>query len=79
MRLSEGDASVTRVAIVNRGEAAVRRIRAERELNLEHGFAMRTMPLHTEAERRAMLVVDRLRPEVIAALRRGMRRTLERC
>ena len=40
---SEGDASFKRVAIVNRGEAAVRLIRAVRELNLEHGFGMRTI------------------------------------
>ena len=38
MRPSEGDAGFTRVAIVNRGEAAVRLIRAVRELNLEQGF-----------------------------------------
>jgi len=58
MRPSEGDASFTRIAIVNRGEAAVRLIRAVRELNLEHGFAMRTIALHTEAERRAMFVLE---------------------
>ena len=58
MRPSEGDASFTRVAIVNRGEAAVRLIRAVRELNLEHRFAMRTIALHTEAERRAMFVLE---------------------
>jgi len=58
MRPSEGDAGFTRVAIVNRGEAAVRLIRAVRELNLEHGFAMRTIALHTEAERRAMFVLE---------------------
>ncbi len=52
----EGDADLTRVAIVNRGEAAVRLIRAVRELNLEFGWGMRTIALHTEAERRAMFV-----------------------
>ena len=46
----------TRVAIVNRGAAAVRLIHAIRELNLEHGWGMRTIALHTEAERRAMFV-----------------------
>jgi acetyl/propionyl-CoA carboxylase alpha subunit/acetyl-CoA carboxylase carboxyltransferase component len=55
-RPSEGDPGFTRVAIVNRGEAAVRLIRAVRELNLEHGWAMRTIALHTETERRAMFV-----------------------
>ncbi len=48
----------TRVAIVNRGEAAMRLIRAVGELNLEHGFGMRTIALHTEAERRAMFVLE---------------------
>ena len=57
-RNSEGDAGFTRVAIVNRGEAAMRLIRAVRELNLEHDFGMRTIALHTEAERRAMFVLE---------------------
>jgi len=52
------DAGFTRVAIVNRGEAAMRLIRAVRELNLEHGFGMRTIALHTEAERGAMFVLE---------------------
>lgn len=39
---SKGDPGFTRVAIVNRGEAAVRLIRAVRELNLEHGSQIRT-------------------------------------
>ncbi|MBA2765606.1 MAG: hypothetical protein H0U33_01365, partial [Solirubrobacterales bacterium] len=47
---------MTRVAIVNRGEAAVRLIRAVRELDLEDGGTMRTIAFHTEAERRAMFV-----------------------
>jgi acetyl/propionyl-CoA carboxylase alpha subunit/acetyl-CoA carboxylase carboxyltransferase component len=55
-RHSEGDPGFRRVAIVNRGEAAVRLIRAVRELNLEHGWGMRTIALHTEVERRAMFV-----------------------
>ena len=53
---SAADPGFRRVAIVNRGEAAVRLIRAVRELNLEHGWAIRTIALHTEAERRAMFV-----------------------
>ena len=56
LRRSEGDAAMTRVAIVNRGEAAMRLIRAVRELNLELGWGMRTIAFHTEAERRAMFV-----------------------
>ncbi|HEV2058954.1 MAG TPA: carboxyl transferase domain-containing protein [Solirubrobacteraceae bacterium] len=58
MQPSQGDAGFTRVAIVNRGEAAVRLIRAVRELNLEQGFGMRTIAFHTEAERRAMFVLE---------------------
>ncbi|MBJ8348037.1 biotin carboxylase N-terminal domain-containing protein, partial [Antrihabitans sp. YC2-6] len=46
----------TRIAVVNRGEAAVRLIRAVRELNAEHNYGIRTIALHTEAERRAMFV-----------------------
>ena len=55
-RRSEGDPGFRRVAIVNRGEAAVRLIRAVRELNLEHGWGIRTIALHTEVQRRAMFV-----------------------
>jgi acetyl/propionyl-CoA carboxylase alpha subunit/acetyl-CoA carboxylase carboxyltransferase component len=43
-----------RIAIVNRGEAAMRLIHAVRELNGEHGTAMRTIALVTEPDRRAM-------------------------
>ncbi len=45
-----------RIAVVNRGEAAVRLIRAVRELNAEHDYGIRVIALHTEAERRAMFV-----------------------
>ncbi|QNJ96546.1 ATP-grasp domain-containing protein (plasmid) [Mycolicibacterium fluoranthenivorans] len=45
-----------RIAVVNRGEAAVRLIRAVRELNAEYGRGVTTIALHTEAERRAMFV-----------------------
>jgi acetyl/propionyl-CoA carboxylase alpha subunit/acetyl-CoA carboxylase carboxyltransferase component len=45
-----------RLAVVNRGEAAVRLIRAVRELNAEHGCGISTIALHTLAERRAMFV-----------------------
>ncbi|MEJ7892450.1 MAG: biotin carboxylase N-terminal domain-containing protein [Solirubrobacteraceae bacterium] len=58
---------LTRIAIVNRGEAAVRLIRAVRELNLEHGSSLRTIALHTEAERRAMFVREADEAVVIAA------------
>jgi len=45
-----------RIAVVNRGEAAVRLIRAVRELNAEHHYGITTIAMHTEAERRAMFV-----------------------
>ncbi|UYP20950.1 ATP-grasp domain-containing protein [Rhodococcus sp. Z13] len=61
-----------RIAVVNRGEAAVRLIRAVRELNSEHGHDIKTIALHTEAERRAMFVRQAdegvtLRPSATAA------------
>ena len=45
-----------RVAIVNRGEAAMRFIHAAREFNQEHGISLRTIALFTEPERHAMFV-----------------------
>jgi acetyl/propionyl-CoA carboxylase alpha subunit/acetyl-CoA carboxylase carboxyltransferase component len=45
-----------RVAIVNRGEAAMRFIHAAREFNQEHGAALRTIALFTEPDRHAMFV-----------------------
>ncbi|WP_448616922.1 ATP-binding protein [Modestobacter sp. URMC 112] len=45
-----------RIAVVNRGEPAMRLIRAVRELNAEHGTATRVVALHTEDERRATFV-----------------------
>jgi acetyl/propionyl-CoA carboxylase alpha subunit/acetyl-CoA carboxylase carboxyltransferase component len=55
----DADPAVTfprRIAVVNRGEAAVRLIRAVRELNAEHECGITTIALHTDAERRAMFV-----------------------
>ena len=46
----------TRIAMVNRGEPAVRLIRAVRELNEEHGYGIKVIALHTEAERRTLFV-----------------------
>jgi acetyl/propionyl-CoA carboxylase alpha subunit/acetyl-CoA carboxylase carboxyltransferase component len=43
-----------RIAIVNRGEPAMRLIRAVRELNLERGEEVRTLALYTEADRGAL-------------------------
>ncbi len=45
-----------RVAIVNRGEAAMRLIHAVRELNARGGHDLRTIALHTDGERSAMFV-----------------------
>jgi acetyl/propionyl-CoA carboxylase alpha subunit/acetyl-CoA carboxylase carboxyltransferase component len=46
----------SRIAVVNRGEAAMRLIHAVRDLNAEHGSAIEVVALHTESERRAMFV-----------------------
>ena len=45
-----------RVAIVNRGEAAMRFIHAAREFSQESGMPLRTIALFTEPDRRAMFV-----------------------
>ena len=45
-----------RVAIINRGEAAMRFIHAAREFNLEHGTGLRTIALYTDPDRNAMFV-----------------------
>jgi acetyl/propionyl-CoA carboxylase alpha subunit/acetyl-CoA carboxylase carboxyltransferase component len=45
-----------RVAIVNRGEAAMRFIHAVREFNQERGMSLRTIALYTEPDRNAMFV-----------------------
>ena len=46
----------SRIAIVNRGEAAMRLIHAVRDLNAEGGERIETVALYTEAERTAMFV-----------------------
>ncbi|HXW58651.1 MAG TPA: carboxyl transferase domain-containing protein [Solirubrobacteraceae bacterium] len=46
----------TRLAIANRGEAAMRVIHAVRELNEQRAESIRLIALHTEAERDAMYV-----------------------
>ncbi|TFV80233.1 ATP-grasp domain-containing protein, partial [Blastococcus sp. CT_GayMR20] len=45
-----------RIAVVNRGEPAMRLIRAVRELNEEHDHGIRVIALHTEDERHATFV-----------------------
>ncbi len=48
------DRPISRIAIINRGEAAVRLIHAVAELNRETDHQLTTIALHTFAERRAM-------------------------
>ncbi|HET7150251.1 MAG TPA: biotin carboxylase N-terminal domain-containing protein [Candidatus Acidoferrum sp.] len=50
------DHEFQRVAIVNRGEAAMRFIHAVREYNHEHSTSLRTIALFTEPDRNAMFV-----------------------
>ena len=45
-----------RVAVVNRGEPAMRFIHAAREFNHQYGTSLRTIALYTEPDRRAMFV-----------------------
>ncbi|ABF39471.1 Carbamoyl-phosphate synthase L chain, ATP-binding protein [Candidatus Koribacter versatilis Ellin345] len=45
-----------RIAIVNRGEAAMRIIHAVREFNHEHGTDLRTIALFTQPDRQSMFV-----------------------
>ena len=45
-----------RVAIINRGEAAMRFIHAAREYSLEHGVPLHTIAFFTEPDRHAMFV-----------------------
>ena len=37
----------SRIAVINRGEPAVRLIRAVRELNAEFGYGIKVIALHT--------------------------------
>ena len=46
----------SRVAIVNRGEAAMRLIRAVRDLSAQAGGRIETVALYTDADRAAMFV-----------------------
>src|SRR5580765_2565466 len=47
---------ISRIAIVNRGEAAMRLVNAVRELREEGAHDLVAIALHTAAERRAMFV-----------------------
>src|ERR1700677_355575 len=46
----------SRIAIVNRGEAAMRLIRAAREVAVEQGSPLATIAMYTDAERNSMFV-----------------------
>ncbi len=46
----------SRIAVINRGEPAVRLIRAVRELNSQFGYGITVIALHTAAERGALFV-----------------------
>ena len=48
--------SFNRIAIVNRGEPAMRLLHAVREHNEQHGLKLRTIALHTEPDRHSMFV-----------------------
>jgi acetyl/propionyl-CoA carboxylase alpha subunit/acetyl-CoA carboxylase carboxyltransferase component len=61
-----------RVAIVNRGEAAMRFIHAVREFNQENGAQVRTIALFTEPDRHSMFV-----READEAIRLGAAETLD--
>ncbi|MGA9276450.1 biotin carboxylase N-terminal domain-containing protein [Ilumatobacter sp.] len=50
------DLAFHRLAVINRGEAAMRLINAVQELRFEHGIDVRTIALHTTAEASAMFV-----------------------
>jgi acetyl/propionyl-CoA carboxylase alpha subunit/acetyl-CoA carboxylase carboxyltransferase component len=50
------DARFRRIAIVNRGEPAMRLIHAVREYNQEYGTSLRTIALFTEPDRHSMFV-----------------------
>jgi acetyl/propionyl-CoA carboxylase alpha subunit/acetyl-CoA carboxylase carboxyltransferase component len=52
----EAQSVFSRIAIVNRGEAAMRLIHAVRELNAEGGEQIQTVALYTDAERTATFV-----------------------
>ena len=46
----------SRIAVINRGEPAVRLTRAVRELNAEYGYGIKVIALHTRAESGALFV-----------------------
>ncbi len=59
----------SRIAVINRGEPAVRLIRAVRELNSEFGYGIKVIALHTEIERNSLFV--RLADEAVRLRDKG--------
>ena len=49
-------ADFDRIAIINRGEPAIRFIRAVRQFNRENGTRLRTIVLYTEPDRHARFI-----------------------
>jgi acetyl/propionyl-CoA carboxylase alpha subunit len=62
-----------RIAVVNRGEAAMRLIHAVREYNAENGAELSTIALYTEPERHAMFVREADEAYCIGSSRRSWR------
>ncbi|MEO7060884.1 MAG: biotin carboxylase N-terminal domain-containing protein, partial [Lapillicoccus sp.] len=54
--VKEAPVTFRRIAVVNRGEAAMRLIHAVRDLNAETGSRIEVVALYTDGERRAMFV-----------------------
>lgn len=50
------DLNFKRIAIVNRGEPAMRLLHAVREINQQHGWQLQTIALFTDPDRQAMFV-----------------------
>ena len=65
------DFSFMRIAIINRGEAAVRLIHAVAELNRERDAGLTTIALYTAAERTAMFTRMAHETHLIASDRMG--------
>jgi acetyl/propionyl-CoA carboxylase alpha subunit/acetyl-CoA carboxylase carboxyltransferase component len=65
-------ARLGRIAIVNRGEPAMRAIHAIRELRHEHGLELSAIALHTDAERDAMFAREADDAVTLTSAREGI-------
>ena len=61
----EAQSLFSRVAIVNRGEAAMRLIHAVRDLSAEAGTPVETVALYTDADRTATDYIHQLGPQLL--------------